>query len=83
MFFYKLDFQEIIITFDDNTTFSIEKKEQMEELLPYLWTNRNCHFICSHPMQHEYHGFTEFLQMNGWIFVRVNVSGVKTYFPSF
>lgn len=26
MFFYKLDFQEIIITFDDNTTFSIEKK---------------------------------------------------------
>ena len=22
MFFYKLDFQEIIITFDDNTTFS-------------------------------------------------------------
>ena len=27
MFFYKLDFQEIIITFDDNTTFSIEKKK--------------------------------------------------------
>lgn len=26
MFFYKLDFQEIIVTFDDNTTFSIEKK---------------------------------------------------------
>lgn len=26
MFFYKLDFQEIIVIFDDNTTFSIEKK---------------------------------------------------------
>lgn len=30
LFFYKLDFQEIIVTFDDNTTFSIEKKRTDE-----------------------------------------------------